>query len=108
MINFITNAIKYSPESRHIEIHIIEAGQDSVGVSVRDKGIGIDEKYHKNIFKRFYRIGGVNEETYSGFGIGLYLANEIIERHNGSIEVKSRKGMGSDFIFKLSAVSIEK
>ena len=108
LINFITNAIKYSPESRHIEIHIIEAGQDNVGVSVRDKGIGIDEKYHKNIFKRFYRIGGVNEETYSGFGIGLYLANEIIERHNGSIEVKSRKGMGSDFIFKLSAVSIEK
>ena len=108
LINFITNAIKYSPESQNIEIHIIEAGPNNVGVSVRDKGIGIDEKYHKNIFKRFYRIGGVNEETYSGFGIGLYLANEIIERHNGSIEVKSRKGIGSEFCFKLSAVSIEK
>ncbi|NJY61817.1 PAS domain S-box protein [Salinimicrobium sp. CDJ15-81-2] len=108
LINFITNAIKYSPESRNIEIHIIEAAPNKVGVSVRDQGIGIDKKYHKNIFKRFYRIGGVNEETYSGFGIGLYLANEIIERHNGSIEVKSRKGTGSDFCFKLSAVSIEK
>ena len=108
LINFITNAIKYSPESRNIEIHIIEAGTNDVGVSVRDRGIGIDEKYHKNIFKRFYRIGGVNEETYSGFGIGLYLANEIIERHNGSIDVKSRKGTGSDFCFKLSAVSINK
>ena len=108
LINFITNAIKYSPESRNIEIHILDGGDDRVGVSVRDKGIGIDEKYHKNIFKRFYRVGGVNEETYSGFGIGLYLANEIIQRHNGSIEVNSGKDRGSDFCFKLSAVSIEK
>lgn len=107
LINFITNAIKYSPENRDIEIHIVAAGTKKVGVSVRDKGIGIDEEYHQKIFKRFYRIGGVNEETYSGFGIGLYLANEIIERHKGSIEIKSRKGIGSDFCFKLSAISIE-
>ncbi|WP_029037879.1 PAS domain-containing sensor histidine kinase [Salinimicrobium xinjiangense] len=102
LINFITNAIKYSPESQYIEIHILKVGNDKVAVSVRDKGIGIEEKDQKSIFKRFYRIEGENEDTYSGFGIGLYVANEIIERHGGVIEVKSEKGKGSDFSFILS------
>jgi PAS domain S-box-containing protein len=101
LINFITNAIKYSPDSQYIQIHVIKVGSDKVAVSVRDKGIGIDAKFHKNIFKRFYRIGVESKETYSGFGIGLYLANEIIERHNGYIEVKSKIGEGSDFSFVL-------
>ncbi len=102
LINFITNAIKYSPESRDIGIKISKAKNDQVSVNVRDQGIGIDKKNHKNIFKRFYRIGGKSEETYSGFGIGLYLANEIVERHEGAISVKSKKGKGSDFCFTLS------
>lgn len=107
LINFITNAIKYSPESQHIQIHILKHGNDKVAVSVRDKGIGIDEKNHKNIFKRFYRIGVESEETYSGFGIGLYLANEIMERHKGHIELKSERGKGSDFSFVLLENKIE-
>ncbi|WP_424494013.1 PAS domain S-box protein [Salinimicrobium sp. GXAS 041] len=102
LINFITNAIKYSPDSRDIGIKISKSKNNQVSVSVRDQGIGIDKKNHKNIFKRFYRIGGKSEETYSGFGIGLYLANEIIERHEGAISVKSKKGKGSDFCFTLS------
>lgn len=102
LINFITNAIKYSPESNDIVIRIRKHENNQVSVSVKDQGIGIDKKNHKNIFKRFYRIGGKDEETYSGFGIGLYLAKEIIERHNGSITVKSKKGKGSDFCFILS------
>lgn len=101
LINFITNAIKYAPESQYIEIHVIKSYEGKVAVSIRDKGIGIDEKEQKNIFKRFYRIGVESEETYSGFGIGLYLANEIMERHNGHIELKSKKGEGSDFSFVL-------
>lgn len=101
LINFVTNAIKYSPESQYVQIHVLNVDSDKVAVSVRDKGIGIDAKFHKNIFKRFYRIGVESEETYSGFGIGLYLANEIIERHKGRIEVKSKIGEGSDFSFVL-------
>ncbi|GHA50021.1 hypothetical protein GCM10007103_33530 [Salinimicrobium marinum] len=105
LINFITNAIKYSPESQEILIKIQKARNNKVSVSVKDHGIGIDRKNHKNIFKRFYRIGGKSEETYSGFGIGLYLANEIIQRHKGHIAVKSKKGKGSDFSFILSVAS---
>jgi PAS domain S-box-containing protein len=101
LINFITNAIKYSPESHHIEIHILKEEEDKVAVSIRDKGIGIEEKFHSNIFKRFYRIGVEGEETYAGFGIGLYLANEVIERHDGYIRLESKKGEGSNFTFVL-------
>lgn len=102
LINFITNAIKYSPDSRDIVVKVQKHKNNQVAVVVKDKGIGIDKKNHRNIFKRFYRIGGKGEDTYSGFGIGLYLANEIIQRHNGTITVKSKKGKGSDFCFVLS------
>lgn len=102
LINFITNAIKYSPDSQNVEIRIQKADNHQVSVSIKDWGIGIDKKSHKNIFKRFYRIGGKSEETYSGFGIGLYLANEIIQRHKGAIKVKSKKGAGSEFSFTLA------
>lgn len=105
LINFITNAIKYSPDSREVRVHIYKLKGNKVAVSVRDRGIGIDEANHKNIFKRFYRVGVESEETYSGFGIGLYLAKEIIHRHNGTIKVKSKIGEGSDFTFILAEAS---
>ncbi len=102
LINFITNAIKYSPESQEIVVRVQKHKNNQVAVVVKDNGIGIDKKNHRNIFKRFYRIGGKREDTFSGFGIGLYLANEIIQRHNGTITVKSKKGKGSDFCFILA------
>lgn len=105
LINFITNAIKYSPESQNIRIQVKKFKEDKVAVCVIDEGIGIDKEDQKKIFKRFYRIGGESEETYAGFGIGLYLANEIIQRHNGVIEVDSQKGKGSEFRFILSVAS---
>lgn len=102
LINFITNAIKYSPDDQYIEVRILKVNDNQVAVCVKDYGMGIEKKYHKNIFKRFYRIGVKSEETYSGFGIGLYLANEIIQRHDGVITVKSKKGKGSEFKFTLN------
>jgi signal transduction histidine kinase len=101
LINFITNAIKYSPDDQNIEIKVFQMKENMVSVSVKDHGIGIEKKDQQNIFRRFYRVSGKDEETFSGFGIGLYLAKEIIERHNGQVMVKSRKGKGSEFIFTL-------
>lgn len=104
IINLITNAIKYSSENKNVEVRIFR-GKDGTGsVSVRDYGIGIKAEDHVNIFKRFYRVSDDKEETYPGFGIGLYLANEIIRRHNGYIELKSKPGEGSEFIFSLPVV----
>jgi len=104
LINFITNSIKYSPNSEKIDISIFQETEGKVSVSIRDFGIGISKADIKNIFKRFYRVDGKNEETFSGFGIGLFLVNEIIERHEGTIDVKSKKGKGSEFIFTLNTI----
>lgn len=101
IINFVTNALKYSPNSKRVDIRIFEEKENYVAISVKDYGIGIDEKEQQQIFKRFYRISGNKDETYSGFGIGLYLSNEIIERHKGKIKVNSEIGKGSEFIFTL-------
>ena len=106
VINFVMNAIKYSPGSQEINVKISREDKDKVRVSVKDFGIGIGQENHKKIFKRFYRVGVKSEETYSGFGIGLYLANEIIERHNGEIQLNSELGKGSEFSFILNATQI--
>ncbi|MBZ9728272.1 PAS domain-containing sensor histidine kinase [Salegentibacter sp. JZCK2] len=106
IINFVMNAIKYSPGSQEINVRISKESDCEVKVSVKDFGIGIGKENHKKIFKRFYRVGVKGEETYSGFGIGLYLANEIIERHNGEIKLKSKLGEGSEFSFILNAAQI--
>ncbi len=105
LINFISNAIKYSPEHKTIEVGVFKSTEDQASVSVKDQGIGIEEEDHKNIFKRFHRVSQKNDETYAGFGIGLYLSKEIIERHHGSVTVKSKKGEGSEFIFSIPTVS---
>lgn len=107
LINLVTNAIKYSPQNQDIEVKIKKAGRSKVAVSVIDSGIGIDKENQKKIFKRFYRIDFKNDETYSGFGIGLYLANEIMRRHNGKLSVESKKGEGSNFTFTLDIASKE-
>jgi len=70
-------------------------------VSVKDYGIGINKTDQLKIFERFYRAGGMSEHTYAGFGIGLYIANEIMERHHGFISVDSEEGKGSTFTFTL-------
>jgi len=99
--NLLTNAVKYSPDSNNIEVSVQKGGSGNVGVSVKDHGIGIDKKDQEKIFERFYRVEGWSEQTYPGFGIGLFIASQIIHRHNGSISVVSEKGKGSSFTFTL-------
>ena len=101
IINLVANAIKYSTDMGQIEVTIQKAGNNQVAVSIKDQGIGIDPAEHKKIFERFYRVDGKNEQTFPGFGIGLFIANEIIERHTGSIKIESEKGKGSIFTFAL-------
>lgn len=100
LINFLTNAVKYSPKSKKITVEsYVEDG--FVIVSVEDSGIGINKADQEKIFERFYRVEGKNEKTFPGFGIGLFIAAEIIKRHNGKIWVKSEPDKGSVFFFSL-------
>lgn len=100
LTNVLNNAIKYSPASDRVEI-FIEGNEDSAIISIKDYGIGIDKKDHRKIFERFYRVEGKTEQTYPGFGIGLFITGEIVSRHKGTISVQSEKGKGSVFIIQL-------
>ncbi|HJT55407.1 MAG TPA: PAS domain S-box protein [Ktedonobacteraceae bacterium] len=106
-INLLTNAVKYSPRSDKVLVHLSRAGNEAL-VSIQDFGIGIDEAYHQQIFERFYQVSDPEERTYPGLGIGLYLSKEILDRHAGRITVKSHKGEGSTFSVALPLLEEEK
>lgn len=99
--NLISNAVKYSPANSTIDLFYRNVG-GTVEVSVRDHGIGISEEDIPKLFERYYRIE--NQTPISGFGIGLYLCLEIINRHDGEIWVKSELGRGSVFTFIIPAL----
>jgi PAS domain S-box-containing protein len=101
IINLLMNAIKYSPGGDKIDVTIRRHDTGHVGVSITDYGIGIEKKFQEKIFERFYRAEGHEEQTYPGFGIGLFIANEIIQRHGGCIYVTSEKRHGATFTFTL-------
>jgi PAS domain S-box-containing protein len=98
--NLVSNAVKYSPRGKSIEIGS-EIQQDTVVVYVKDEGMGINPQDLPRIFDRYYRVEGDDTRHISGFGIGLYLCAEIIRRHDGKIWAESEVGKGSTFYFSL-------
>jgi PAS domain S-box-containing protein len=100
LTNLLNNAIKYSPDADRVEV-FIEGNKRNASIRIKDYGIGIDKKEHQRIFERFYRVEGKTELTFPGFGIGLFIAGEIIQRHLGVIHIKSEKGNGSVFTINL-------
>ncbi len=100
IINFMTNAIKYSPNGGDVIIKT-KTSRTSFTFSVQDFGIGISKNNQNKIFDRFYREKGRTTDTYGGMGLGLYISSEIIKRHKGKIWVESKKDEGSEFFFKL-------
>lgn len=99
LINLIENALKYSSQP---EVTILTSHEDHIlKLVVKDNGVGIEKKYHKEIFKRFFRIPKGDIRTSQGFGIGLNFVKKIIESHAGKIDVESRSGEGSEFIIRL-------
>ncbi|WP_233602984.1 PAS domain-containing sensor histidine kinase [Pedobacter sp. KBW06] len=97
--NLISNAIKYSPDSKEVEIHISRVSS-FIKFSVRDYGLGIKEDDLKKVFERFYRVGDI-QKNYPGMGIGLYICDQIIKNHKGTLWVESELGEGSVFSFTL-------
>lgn len=104
LVNFISNALKYSPKAKRIIIHIREE-KNRVIVGVEDFGIGIPREHLERVFERFYRVEGKSEKTFPGFGIGLYIASGIIKRHKGDVWVESKERKGSTFSFSLPIVA---
>jgi two-component system sensor histidine kinase VicK len=98
--NFLNNAVKYSNRGCRITVACKKTESD-IRVSVTDEGIGIKPKDQEKLFQRFYRAESVRKKNISGFGIGLYLASEIINLHKGKIGVESEEGKGATFYFTL-------
>ena len=99
IINCITNAIKYAPDSD--EVHFTsELRGDEIYFSVKDFGIGMAKEHQQQIFDKFYRVEETSER-FQGLGIGLYICQEIIERHEGKIGVNSEPDEGSEFYFTI-------
>ncbi|MFD2742332.1 MULTISPECIES: chemotaxis protein CheB [Sphingobacterium] len=97
--NFLSNAIKYSPDSKDIVVQLVKQSQQKVYLSVKDFGIGIPADKQDFVFDRFFRAEESN--NYSGLGLGLYICKDIIERHGGTIGLYSEEGRGSTFWFTL-------
>ena len=100
VFNFMDNAIKYSKAGREVVLKVSRSG-DRVRVAVEDQGEGIPEEEKKRVFDRFYRLKKAREGGREGHGLGLALCKEIVEAHQGTIGVDSRKGGGSVFWFEL-------
>lgn len=98
--NLITNAAKYSPIGTTIEISF-KIEKKTVRISLKDEGMGINEKDQEKIFDRYYRVNDLQTRKVSGFGLGLYLSAEIIKLHKGKIWLNSEIGKGSTFYFSL-------
>jgi PAS domain S-box-containing protein len=96
--NLLSNAMKYSPGEHEVVLSVNDEPTQVV-ISVKDKGIGIHEADKEKVFNRFERLD--NDHRFSGLGIGLYLANEIVKRHNGDMWLDSQVGKGSTFYFSL-------
>jgi signal transduction histidine kinase len=102
LINLITNASKYGPESEPILVSVSTQDRAAI-IEVEDRGQGISPGEQENLFKRFYR-GRRAEEEGIGIGLGLALAREIVTAHGGQIGVKSGLGKGTTFWFSLPLV----
>jgi len=96
--NLLSNAIHYSPENSRI---IIGAQQvkNTVEIYVQDFGKGIDQRYHKTIFDRYFRVPGTKVQ---GSGLGLAISKDFVEAHGGNIKVESEIGKGSRFVISFN------
>ncbi|WP_432708624.1 PAS domain S-box protein [Pedobacter sp.] len=100
VINLITNAIKYSPESDQVIIRCEQIDEEIV-VSIQDFGVGISKSNQFKVFEQFYRVSTEKQHTFPGVGLGLYISAEIIKRTGGRIWVTSEENKGSCFYFSL-------
>ena len=100
LMALVDNAIKFSPQGGSVEIRL-RLDEDKVLVFVEDHGIGISNENRPRIFDRFYHLDRSGDELYEGIGLGLAITRQVIEQHQGSLDVASEPGKGSTFTITL-------
>jgi signal transduction histidine kinase len=96
IINLLENAVKYSDSVPEINIGLT-SNNERCNLEISDKGIGIDQSERKKIFEKFYRVGNEDQRKTKGTGLGLYIVDQIVRAHNGSITVSSNQPQGTIF-----------
>ncbi|MGB2861163.1 MAG: HAMP domain-containing sensor histidine kinase, partial [Candidatus Saccharimonas aalborgensis] len=100
IMNFIDNAIYYSPEGSTIAIRLkVEAG--AAVLTVKDSGMGVPKSEQKHLFTKFFRAENARKQRPDGTGIGLFLAKKVVDAHGGALVFESLPGKGSTFGFSL-------
>jgi signal transduction histidine kinase len=97
--NLVSNALKYSPTGTHVEVTVLQQGEEAL-LSVSDQGIGISTEDQRHLFAPFRRSPDARVSA-PGAGLGLSVARRIVEAHGGLIEVDSQPGKGSVFRIRL-------
>jgi two-component system, OmpR family, sensor kinase len=105
-LNIVTNAIKYTPRGGHVELSATRRGADEIAIAVRDTGIGIAANDLPHVFDRFWRADRARSRASErgGFGLGLAIAQWIVQAHGGTITAQSRLGRGTVFVIVLPIV----
>lgn len=100
VLNILTNSIKYTKDGGSIKIYVGFVYNDAY-IKVIDNGIGIPEEDLNRIFERFYRVDKARTREMGGTGLGLSIAKEILDQNNGSIDIKSEKGKGTEVVIRI-------
>lgn len=103
IMNLLSNAAKYSPDSHEIIIKVI-AKKKRVHIQVIDKGIGIPAGEIRSIFRPYFRSSATQKKNFNGLGLGLYLCSEIIEKHHGNVGAQSTNGSGTTITISLPLI----
>jgi PAS domain S-box-containing protein len=106
LYNYLSNAIKFTPESGRVTIRVLAQGVDRFRVDVEDTGIGIAEHDLGRLFVEFQQLDASAAKRYQGTGLGLALTRRIVEAQGGAVEIKSALGRGSTFSAVLPRLSI--
>ena len=106
IMNFIDNAIWYTPSGGHITVNLTDK-PEAIELTVVDDGIGVPEAEKPHLFTKFYRAPNAQKARPDGTGIGLYLAKEVISAQGGSLIFKSEEGKGSTFGFRFEKASLK-
>ncbi|MBD5403323.1 HAMP domain-containing histidine kinase [bacterium] len=104
IFNILGNAIKFSPANSEINITIREE-KNKIQIRIKDNGPGIDKKYHKKIFTKFFQIENTLSKTETSTGLGLTISKEFIKLHKGSIKLESEPNKGATFIIVLPVMN---
>lgn len=105
LINLIDNALRYSPSDQAVQVSV-QTHPDRVCLCVADQGPGIPQADQEHIFERFYRLEADRNRQQGGTGLGLPIVKELVDWHQGKLELDSQTGQGTVFRICFSALPI--